>query len=296
MRRYTLLILLTCLLTAFYSCGGDAKVKPLMGGIKTAAKTIHEIENDIDDTQQSYANTGQPTSDDEETVQGLEIPAPITNRDEQILRRIGYTVSYNKQTMQPNWVAWHLTKEHLSGSAKRPRKAFHEDEDVPEPRVLDADYYNSGVDRGHLCPAADNKWSEEAMLQSFLFTNICPQDHGLNVGDWNEMENQCRRWAKHYGDIYIVCGPIFYNKQHEKIGKHRIPVPEAFFKVVLRMGKTPHAIGFIYKNESGNRPMGDYVNTVDQVERITGYDFFPSLPDDVEKAVEATADLDEWSE
>lgn len=296
MKRYTLFVLHLCLLTALSSCGGDVKVKPLMGGIKTAAKTIHEIGNATDEDIEATTGEQQLSTATTETPTGLEIPAPKTDQDEQILRRAGYTVSYNKLTMQPNWVAWHLTREHISGPAKRPRRAFHEDEDVPTPRATDADYYNSGVDRGHLCPAADNKWSEEAMLQSFLFTNICPQDHGLNVGDWNEMENQCRRWAKHYGDLYIVCGPIFYRKQHEKIGKHRIPVPEAFYKVVLRMGKTPRAIGFIYKNESGNRPMGDYVNTVDQVERITGYDFFPSLPDDVEQTVEATADLQEWNE
>ena len=71
-------------------------------------------------------------------------------------------------------------------------------------------------------------------------------------------------------------------------------VPEAFFKVVLRLGDDPAAIGFIYKNAEGNRPKGDYVNTVDEVERITGIDFFPSLPDDVERKVEAKADISEW--
>jgi len=147
-----------------------------------------------------------------------------------------------------------------------------------------------------MCPAADNKWSEEAMWQSFLFTNICPQDHDLNVGDWNEMENQCRRWAKRYGSVYIVCGPVFYSQKHKTIGTHKIPVPEAFFKAALRTEPSPCAIGFIYKNKDDNRPKGDYVNTVDQVERITGIDFFPALPDKIEQAVEATADLDDWED
>ena len=169
-----------------------------------------------------------------------------------------------------------------------------EDEDVPTPRADDWDYYNSRYDRGHMCPAGDNKWDSEAMRQSFLFTNICPQAPGLNRGDWNEMENACRNWARENGDIYIVCGPILYKGRHKTIGKHKVVVPEAFFKVVLCMRGTPKAIGFIYKNGDGNRPKGDYVNSVDEVERITGFDFFQSLPDDVEKAVEATADLDEW--
>lgn len=163
-------------------------------------------------------------------------------------------MSYNKDTRLPNWVAWHLTAERTNGDAKRPSRAFHEDDDVPVPRAEDRDYYNSSYDRGHMCPAADNKWSVDAMLESFLFTNMCPQNHNLNVGDWNEMENQCRRWAQQYGDIYIVCGPVLYKGKHKTIGRNKVVVPEAFFKVVLCLAGTPKAIGFIYKNVAGDRP------------------------------------------
>ena len=213
---------------------------------------------------------------------------------EQILKRTGYVASYNKTTLLPNWVAWHLTAERTEGSAKRSGVDFAEDTEVPEPRATDWDYYNSGYDRGHMCPAADNKWSKKAMEESFLFTNMCPQNGNLNRGDWNEMEMACRKWAKKYGDLYIVCGPILYKGKHKTIGKNKVVVPEAFFKVVLRTGDNPQAIGFIYKNTSGNRPKDSYVNTVDEVERITGIDFFPSLPDDVENKVEATADIANW--
>lgn len=213
---------------------------------------------------------------------------------EQILKRTGYVASYNKTTLLPNWVAWHLTAERTEGSAKRSGVDFAEDTEVPEPRATDWDYYNSGYDRGHMCPAADNKWSKKAMEESFLFTNMCPQNGNLNRGDWNEMEMACRKWAKKYGDLYIVCGPILYKGKHKTIGKNKVVVPEAFFKVVLRTGDDPQAIGFIYKNTSGNRPKDSYVNTVDEVERITGIDFFPSLPDDVEKKVEVECDLGLW--
>ena len=191
----------------------------------------------------------------------------------------------------PNWVAWCLTAEHTAGKYKRPGKAFHEDEDVPKPRAVDWDYYNSGYDRGHMCPAADNKWSADAMYESFLFTNMCPQNHILNVGDWNEMENQCRRWAREYGEVYIVCGPILFKQKHKTIGKNKVVVPESFFKVVLRMQPSPKAIGFIYRNTDGNRPKDAYVNSVDEVERITGMDFFPALPDDIENEIEKERDL-----
>lgn len=213
---------------------------------------------------------------------------------EQMLERTCYVASYNKTTRLPNWVAWHLTAERTEGSAKRSDVDFAEDTDVPEPRATDWDYYNSGYDRGHMCPAADNKWSKKAMEESFLFTNMCPQNGNLNRGDWNEMEMACRKWAKKYDGVYIVCGPILYKGKHKTIGKNKVVVPEAFFKVVLRTGDDPQAIGFIYKNTSGNRPKDAYVNTVDEVERITGIDFFPSLPDDVENKVEATADIANW--
>lgn len=226
--------------------------KPLIGGIKDS----------VDGTEErSQSGQTDKKSTKAAVADALEIPAPLKGMPEQILKRTGYTVSYNSETKLPNWVAWHLTAAHTDGPAKRPRKAFHEDEDVEEPRATDWDYYNSRYDRGHMCPAGDNKWSEEAMMQSF---------------------------------VYIVCGPVLYKGKHKTIGKNKVVVPEAFFKVVLCMKGEPKAIGFIYKNGDGNRPKGDYVNSVDQVERITGFDFFPKLPDSIEKRIEAAADASGW--
>ena len=124
----------------------------------------------------------------------------------------------------------------------------------------------------------------------------CRRVHNLNRGDWKELEEACRDWAQQEGRIFIVCGPILYRQQHKTIGhEHRITVPEAFFKVILCPDSNPpRAIGFIYKNTSGNHPLDSYVNSVDQVERITGIDFFPALPDEVEDKVEAEYDLSRW--
>ena len=250
---------------------------------------VEELDQKDGEAGACDASAGAAEADDKLVMQTSPKGTP-----EQILKRTGYVASYNKTTLLPNWVAWHLTAERTEGSAKRSGVDFAEDTEVPEPRATDWDYYNSGYDRGHMCPAADNKWSKKAMEESFLFTNMCPQNGNLNRGDWNEMEMACRKWAKKYGDLYIVCGPILYKGKHKTIGKNKVVVPEAFFKVVLRTGDDPQAIGFIYKNTSGNRPKDSYVNTVDEVERITGIDFFSSLTDDVEKNVEATADIANW--
>lgn len=268
----------------FSACGAGNNGKPLIGGI--AERATDNVAGEAGDKNGEKRTVS--------ATDGMEIPAPITSGPEQILRREGYTVSYNSETKLPNWVAWHLTADRLKGKANRKDTDFTEDDEVEAPRATDNDYYCSRYDRGHMCPAGDNKWSETAMTQSFLFTNICPQAPSLNRGDWNEMENQCRKWVKEGEDLYIVCGPILYKGKHKTIGRNKVIVPEAFFKVVLSLQGTPKAIGFIYKNADGNRPKGDYVNTVDEVERITGYDFFPSLPDDVEKKVEAEADAAAW--
>ena len=225
---------------------------------------------------------------------GMEIPVYTKGKiSETIKKRYSYTVSYNHEMKNPNWVAWTITAKHASGKVQR--MDFSDDEDMPDPKGYLSDYYNSGYDRGHMCPAGDNKWSEKAMEDCFLITNMCPQNGGLNRGAWNSIEQQCRAWAKKYGKVYVVCGPIYLNKQHRKIGKNKVVVPEAFFKVVLCTKGTPKAIGFICRNQSQKgKDKADFINTIDEVERITGYDFFSKLPDNVEKKVEAYADINEW--
>lgn len=287
MKNFRAYFLLFIAVVALCSCDLAKNNKAL---ISEAGKAlVEELDQKDGEAGVCDASAGAAEADDKLVMQTSPKGTP-----EQILKRTGYVASYNKTTLLPNWVAWHLTAERTEGSAKRSGVDFAEDTEVPEPRATDWDYYNSGYDRGHMCLAADNKWSKKAMEESFLFTNMCPQNGNLNRGDWNEMEMACRKWAKKYGDLYIVCGPILYKGKHKTIGKNKVVVPEAFFKVVLRTGDNPQAIGFIYKNTSGNRPKDSYVNTVDEVERITGIDFFPSLPDNVEKNVEATADIANW--
>ena len=234
-----------------------------------------------------------------------EMPAPLKDRPEMILKRKGYTTSYNSKTKTPNWVAWHLTKAHTYGSNQRSEEVFSEDEAVNAPRATDNDYYNARYDRGHMCPAGDNKWDKEAMQQSFLFTNICPQNHGLNKYEWNDLEILCRDWAREYGAVDIVCGPLYSSaadrfrvganaETPKTIGRNKVWVPEAFFKVILCRKGNPKAIGFIYRNEGVKQSMEKAVRSVDEIEQLTGIDFFPALDDALENRIEASASLSEW--
>ncbi len=229
-----------------------------------------------------------------------EIPV-INNKNvaSQLLKRYSYTTSYNKVTRNPNWVGWSLTAGHTDGEYARKGHSFAEDTDVPAPRATYDDIRESecGYQRGHMCPAGDNKWSYEAQKDAFLMTNICPQNGNLNQHDWKYLEESCREWAVRYGKIYIVAGPIFYDSNYTTVGENEVAVPDAFFKVVLRLGKTAadtKAIGFIYANKTGHHKMDYYVRTVDEVESATGMDFFHQLADSIENRIESRSNLAEW--
>ena len=280
--------------------------------------------NDLNGTE---INEARHSAVEEESVlksafwcqENIDMLAPTMPGDapSQLLERLGYITSYNHDTKCPNWVAWHLTKEHTDGPYSRKgvpyyaddgtvfgigrvtpetcRNGYFVDMEAEEPRQQLSDWtrdYN--MSHGHMCPAGDNKWDKAAMNQSFLLTNMCPQDAKLNSGGWNRLEEKCRTWAKMYGEIYIVAGPIFNEPITRTMGSGKIAVPDAFFKVILCLDGTPKAIGFIYRNDSSSQLMKDCVCSVDDVEELTGYDFFCFLKDDVEADVESNSNLNQW--
>lgn len=216
----------------------------------------------------------------------LEIPVINNGKQGQILQRTGYTLSYDSKTKTPQWVAWELTKEETKGKEERSTE-FFPDPDVTGAQVVTYDYSHSGYDRGHMAPAGDMKWNKQAMQESFYMSNICPQDHNLNTEDWNDLEMKTREWVRHYGKVHVVCGPIYNGKRNEYIGEHRVKVPDAFFKVILiNHDNKQCAMGFLFENEAGERPLEQYLVPVDQIEKITGMDFFSALPDDLEDRLE----------
>jgi endonuclease G len=224
---------------------------------------------------------------DEWTVQQMEIPVMSAKKQGQVIHRTGYTLAYDAKTRTPQWVAWELTKKETQGTVERSND-FQPDPDVKGAKVVTKDYSHSGYDRGHMAPAADMKWSKKAMMESFYMSNICPQDHNLNTSDWSELENKSRQWARRYGKVYIVCGPIYNGKRNEYIGDHRVKVPDAFFKVVLINEKKKQcAMGFYFENEAGERKLQEYLVPVDRLEQLTGMDFFSALPDNLEDRLEA---------
>lgn len=227
---------------------------------------------------------------------GPECPAYLKDRPEEIVFHDGFTLSYNNKTLQPNWVAWVLTRERAAGTEKRANN-FQPDFSIKNgPIAYDSDYRRSGYDRGHMCPSADCKHSRSSQNECFLLSNICPQTHELNAGDWNELENKTRKWVNRCDSLYIVCGPIFMkNEMYATIGDNNILVPNQFFKVILCFNRGDYkAIGFIFNNDDTNQPLNRYATSVDEVEKRTGINFFSKLPKEIERKVEASFDYNTW--
>lgn len=212
---------------------------------------------------------------------------------EQIVEYEGFRVSFNKDNKTPNWVAWELLGTETEGSEGR-YNTFWQDENV-EGCPTTHDYSRSGYDRGHLCPAADQKWSHKAMVDCFSLANMAPQDHSLNSGAWSTLEKKERLWAQRDSAIVIIAGPIYQDSDTKRIGQAGVRVPGAFYKVILApYADPPRGIGFVYPNMSSPGNMRDYSMSIDEVEKITGIDFFFNLPDSIENEIEAVASFKEW--
>lgn len=220
---------------------------------------------------------------------------PTLESTDYIIDYQGYTSSYNVLTQTPEWVAYELTKDETYGDAVREGKFFSPDERVLLPQPEDRDYRGSGWTRGHLAPAADFRWSDEAMWETFLFTNCCPQDEELNNGMWNTLEKKCRTWARRYGKIYIVTGPVYGENRYGSIGESRVMVPDAFFKAVMvRDGNRWQSIAFVMQNRAYNDNMQNCAMSVDELEDLTGFDFFAALDDAEEAGTEKSYKLSFW--
>lgn len=225
-------------------------------------------------------------------------PKPLTAegiKGELKMERTGYTVSYNPELRQPNYVAWTLTAVRTNGQNRR-ESQFYEDAQLPVAvRALLADYYNSGLSRGHMCPAADNKWSEQAMRESFLLSNVCPQSMSLNGGDWEKLESFCRSYVRRTGaKLHIICGPVFSSRP-PKLRRKRLYEPDSFFKAIVCLDNgAERGIAFIYANGTQQHPMTHYACTIDDVERLTGLNLFHTLPKNLQKRVKSQNNLASW--
>lgn len=181
-----------------------------------------------------------------------------------------YTSVFSKSLKYPVLVEWWVTKDKVTCTNPIPRK----DQFAPDPLLsketdLIADYKGSGTDRGHMAPAADNQCSgDQAMKESFYFSNMTPQYHSLNAGDWKSLETLTRDLASKEDSIKVWAGSIGSAKQIA-----RIHVPVKCWKVIY-INKTKEFMAYIFNNDL-SKPDGLSNNkvTLEEIEKLTGFKF-----------------------
>lgn len=238
----------------------------------------------------SVSDTSIATQRNSEEFDDTFLPASTTGA---IVKHNYFTLSYSEAHEQAEWVAYELSKNHLSrNDFKRPY--FIEDKKVKTKSADWRNYKNSGYDRGHLVPAGDRKMSAEAYNETFLTSNISPQDREFNAGIWNRLEQKVRYWAGKYDGVYVVTGGIL-NGNMKTIGNEDVSVPNQFYKIVVDVTDGNYkAIAFIIPNKPSSQSFYDYVVSIDEIEAKTGIDFFPNLPDSIENNMEQMIDLKAW--
>lgn len=219
---------------------------------------------------------------------------PVGVHGDQLIHHKGYSLSYDEETEQAEWVMYRLTKDYVLLGKVRRSDDFRPDDAVTTGSASLKDYYQTGYDRGHLAPAGDMKWNDTAMSESFFLSNMSPQRPGFNRGIWKNLEEQVRDWAVSEQELLIVCGPVF-TTHSTWLGPDSVEVPDYYYKVVFDVSKPDvKAIGFILPNKRSKEPLTSFAVSVDSVERFTGIDLFPELADSIEIPLEADPHLNAW--
>jgi endonuclease G len=232
---------------------------------------------------------------------GMPSPAKADprQREDYLIERPQYVLSYNDEKHTPNWVSWRLVKADLGKSTRGP---FEPDPLLPRgfAKVTSHVYDGSGFDRGHMCPAQDRSARQKDMDATFYLTNIVPQAPNSNQRGWERLEAYCRELAQKGHELHIVCGPAGVggtgkNGRAEEIGKGRLTVmvPAKVWKVVLVLpeaGAEPRrntrVIAIIMPNDqSVGFDWTKYRVAARQVEKLTNFKFFSALPDEVADAL-----------
>ncbi len=234
------------------------------------------------------ANVENPNDNDSNDKLMLDFLPASTSK--QIITHNFYTLSYIEKFEQAEWVAYNLKNTRSNNRFKRP--FFIQDPKVKTQSADWRNYKNTGYDKGHLCAAADMKFSETAFNDTFFTSNISPQLHSFNEGIWNRLEEKTRYWANKYNGIYVVTGGVLKGNL-KTIGKEKVAVPNYFYKILLNYNKGK-IIAFLVPHQGSNKPLYEFVVSVDEIEQKTGIDFFPKLQDKLEIQLEKKSDYKDW--
>jgi len=204
-----------------------------------------------------------------------------------LLCRTGFALAHDEARKAPIWVAQRMTPQRLVNRVSR-RDRFLPDPELPKGQRAELDdYRNSGYDRGHMAPAADMRWSAQAMEESFYLSNMAPQvGPGMNRGIWSDIEATIRRWVTTRRELFIYTGPIYDTVTPSRIGPNQVAVPTHFYKVVFDPVRVD-TIAFVVPNApQSNRRIEEFITSVRDIETRTGLDFLSKVNPEVQRLIE----------
>jgi endonuclease G len=220
----------------------------------------------------------------------------VPSQQGELLCRKGYLLSHSSDYKTPYWVIEHLTHEKAIANTVQRYNKFRADPDlVKGERAELSDYKGSGYDRGHMAPSADMKWDEQAMIECFYLSNMVPQiGKGMNQGIWKDLEEKVRTWAVVREELFVFTGPVYEGGAKETIGKNRVAVPSALYKIVYDPNKG-EAIAFLMPNRPlKTSEMPKYIVSVRDIEEITGLDFLSVLDKETQDTIEMKKPTGLW--
>ena len=236
------------------------------------------------------ATYSKPNGPETNAVEANLLPRSTTG---EIVEHSFYTLSYSEPHEQAEWVAYTLKQEHLTYD-DRERPYFIEDPKVSTKSADWRNYRGSGYDRGHLLPAGDRRFSEQAYNETFYTSNISPQNKDFNAGIWNRLEQQVRYWCKKEGELFVVTGGVL-EEGLPQIGDEDVDVPRAYYKIVMKgSGDNTKVLAFLIPAEESQKPLQGFLVSVDEVEKRTGIDFFEKQPDAWQSRIESKVDAEGW--
>lgn len=220
---------------------------------------------------------------------------PKYSTTEAIIERPYYTVRFNEKYEQAYWVSYKLHPDSLKQSKRTIQEDFRADPRVRTGSAVVSDYAGSGFIKGQLAPVEDFAYDDFAISQSFYMSNVSPQLAEFNRGPWRRIEEKVREWTKEHGELFVVTGPLFGEDMME-IGANQVAVPKSFYKIVLDMNRPDiKAIAFLVSNAPAEGvALERFTVKIDQLEALTGLDFFPALPDQLEEYLESEVRSNAW--
>ncbi len=229
------------------------------------------------------------------------------NESLQEVRHAAFTLGYSEKHEQAAWVQHIVIPEVEFANVSRTND-FRPDTLVTTGSAVESDYFlkkvlpdgqmefnGFGYDRGHLAPSADFRWSQKALSESYFYSNMSPQRPEFNRERWAELESWVRTYVIDFKEpVYVVTGPVLKDGLKQQ-GENKVSIPEQFYKIVLDLtGDEQKAIAFLMPNDHCANPVSGYTTSVDEIEKLTGLDFFSSLPDSLEDRLEAMTTLNGW--